>query len=103
MISQKRDLKYNMALNRLPEFKGVIVQIVCVVEIQSESARALINITSINTCHAKVHAPEASEVLKKMISIFSCVFLWFKPRTPWEESVLDHCLNKLGRYKISSI
>ena len=38
-----------MALNRSPEFKGVIVQIVYVVEIQSESAWALTNKTSGNT------------------------------------------------------
>ena len=42
-----------MALNRSPEFKGVIVQIVYAVEIQSESGWALINITSDNACHAK--------------------------------------------------
>ena len=57
-----------MALNHSPEFKGVIVQIVCVVEIQFESAWG--NLTSGNTCHAKFHASEAS-VLKRKISIFS--------------------------------
>ena len=45
-----------MALNHSPVFKVVIVQIVCVVIIQSESAWALTNITSGNTCHAKFHA-----------------------------------------------
>ena len=50
-----------LALNRSPEFKGVIVQIVCVVEIQFESALDLTNITSGNTCHAKFHASWASE------------------------------------------
>ena len=55
-----------MALNLSPEFKGVIVQIVCVVEIQSESAWALTNITSGNTCHAKFHASEASSSKKKI-------------------------------------
>ena len=33
-----------MALNRSPEFKGVIVQIVCVVEIPFESAWAVTNL-----------------------------------------------------------
>ena len=55
-----------MAQNRSPEFKVVIVRIVCVVEIQSESAWALTNITSGNTCNAEFHASEAS-VLKKKI------------------------------------
>ena len=39
-----------MALNRPPESKVVIVQIVCIVEIQSEFAWALTNITSGNSC-----------------------------------------------------
>ena len=47
-----------MALNRSPEFKGVAVQIVCVVEIQFESAWALTNVTSDNTYHASFHASE---------------------------------------------
>ena len=41
-----------MALNHSPEFKVVIVQIVCVVEIRSETAWALTNITLGNTCQA---------------------------------------------------
>ena len=45
-----------MVLGRSPEFKDVIVQIVCVGEIQSESAWALTNITSGNSCHAQFHA-----------------------------------------------
>ena len=49
-----------MALNHSPEFKGVIVQTECVIEIQSESAWALANITLGTTCHAKLHASEAS-------------------------------------------
>ena len=41
-----------MALNCLSKFKGVIVLIDCVVEIQYESAYALTNITSGTICHA---------------------------------------------------
>ena len=63
-----------MALNRSPEFKGVIDQIVCVVEIQSESAWALTNITSDNTCHAKFDAAEASVYEKEEFKIFLCIF-----------------------------
>ena len=49
-----------MVLIRSPEFKFVFVRIICVVEIQSESAWALTNITLSNTCHTKFHASEAS-------------------------------------------
>ena len=49
-----------MALNRSSEFKVLIVEIVCAVEIPSESAWVLSNITSGNTCHTKFHASEAS-------------------------------------------
>ena len=46
--------KYNkrakMALSRSPEFMGVIVQIVCALEIQFKSALALTNIASGTTC-----------------------------------------------------
>ena len=49
-----------MALNRSSEFEDVIVQIVCVVEIQSSPTWALTNVTSGNTCHAAFHASEAS-------------------------------------------
>ena len=40
-----------MALDRSPEFKGVIVQIACAIEIQFESA-ALTSIVSETTCPA---------------------------------------------------
>ena len=50
-----------MAQDCSPEFKVDIVQIVCVVEILSEFAWTLTNITSGNTCHAKFHASEASD------------------------------------------
>ena len=59
-----------MALNRSPEFKGVIIQIVCVVEIQSEPASTLTNIPWGNTCHAKFHAPEASVSGEEDFNIF---------------------------------
>ena len=41
-----------MALSRSPEFMGVIVQIVCAVEIQFKSALALTTIASGTTCCA---------------------------------------------------
>ena len=41
-----------MAHNHSPEFKVVIVQIVCVVEIQFVSAWPLTNTNSDTTCHA---------------------------------------------------
>ena len=59
-----------MALNRSPGFKVVAVQIVYVVEIQSESAWPLTNITSDNTCHAKFHASEASGSEEEDFNIF---------------------------------
>ena len=74
-----------MALNRSPEFKGVIV---CVVEIQFESAWALTNVTLGNTSNAKFHASEASGS-EDDLHIFSCVFLWFKPRMTWGGSISD--------------
>ena len=45
-----------MVLGRSPEFKDVIVQIVCVGEIQSESAWDLTSITSGNNCHVQFPA-----------------------------------------------
>ena len=41
-----------MALSRSPEFMGVIVQIVCALEIQFKSALVLTNIASGTTCFA---------------------------------------------------
>lgn len=61
-----------MALNRSPEFKRVIVQIVCVVDILYESTWALTNITSGTTCDAKFHASEAIGS-EKDINIFLCI------------------------------
>ena len=43
-----------MASNRSPEFKDVLVHIVCVVEIQFESTYSLTNITAETTCQGKV-------------------------------------------------
>ena len=87
-----------MALNRSPEFKVVIVQIVCVVEVQSESAWALTNITSGNICLAKFHASEASDFEEEYFNIFLCISLVQTQNTlgrihfgPW-----GHYLNKLG-------
>ena len=76
-----------MDLKHSPEFKSVIALILCVLEIQSESAWALTNIISGNTCHAKFHALEASGSEEKDF-IFFCVFLRFKPRTPLGGSIL---------------
>ena len=45
------------------------------VEIQSESAWALTNITSDNTCHAKFHASEASGSEEEDFNIFLCISL----------------------------
>ena len=65
-----------MALNRSPEFKVVmIVQIVCVVVIQSYSAWALINITSGITCQAEFHASEASGSEEEDFNSFLCISL----------------------------
>ena len=61
-----------MALNHSPDFKDVTVQIVCVVEIQSET-EALTNITSGNICHAKFQAPEASGCEEDNFNIFLCI------------------------------
>ena len=81
-----------------PELKVVIVQIVCVVEIQSESAWTLTNITSGNTCHAEFHASEASGSEEDDFHIFLCISLVQTQDTlgriyfgPW-----GHYLNKLA-------
>ena len=63
------------ALYRSPDFKVGIVQIVCVIEIQSESAWDLTNITSGNTCHAKFHSSEASGSEEEDFNIFLCISL----------------------------
>ena len=62
-----------MDKDRAPEFKVVIVQIVCIVEIQSESAWALSNITSGNTYKAKFYASEASGSEEEDFNIFLCI------------------------------
>ena len=65
-----------MVINGSPEFKVVnFFLIICVVEIQSESAWALTNITSGNTCHAKSHASEASGSEEEYFNIFQCISL----------------------------
>ena len=86
-----------MVLNRSLEFKVVIVQIVYVVEIQSESAWALTNITSGNICHAKFHASEASGS-EEDFNLSQCISLVQNQGTlgriyfgPW-----SHYMNKLG-------
>ena len=61
------------ALNRSPEFKGVIVRIVYVVEIEFESAWVLTNITFGNTCHTKFHASEASGSEEHDLYIVLCI------------------------------
>lgn len=66
-----------MTLNCLLEFKGFISQLVCVVEIQFESALVLIYIISGITCHGQwapyfMHMMQL--ILKQKISIFFCVF-----------------------------
>ena len=87
-----------MALNHSPEFKSVIVQILCVVEIQPESAWGLTNIISGNTCHAKFHASEASGSEEEHFNIFLSISLVQIQDTlgrihfgSW-----GHYLNKLG-------
>ena len=59
-----------MSLNRSPGFQGVIVQIVCVVEIKFESACAVTNTTLGTTCHVKFHASEANSSEGEDFNIF---------------------------------
>ena len=73
-----------MAIDRSLEFKVVIVQTVCIVESQSESAWALTNITSGNTCHAKFHASEASGSEEEDL-IFSVYFFDLNLGHPGED------------------
>ena len=69
--------KAKMALNHPPEYK-----VVCFVEIRSESAWALTNITSGNTCHATFHAPEVSGFEEEDFNIFSVYFYGANPGHP---------------------
>ena len=73
-----------MALNRSTEFKSVIVQIVCVVEIQSESA--WIMFAKPNSMHLR-QASEASG-FEEDFNIFLRISM-VQPRTPWGRSILD--------------
>ena len=52
---------------------------------QSESAWALTNITSGNTCHAKFHASEVSGSEKKRFQYFSVYFFGSNPGHPGED------------------
>ena len=77
----KTNNRAKTALDRSPKSKAVIVSIICFVEIQSESARALTNIPRATL--AKPNFKHLRKVvLKKKISSFSLeVVLWFKPST----------------------
>ena len=77
-----------MALNRSPEFKSVIVQTVCVVEIKFKSAWALTNITSGATCHAKFHASGARGSEEKVFNIFLCISM-VQTQDPCGGSILE--------------
>ena len=87
-----------MALNCSPEFKIVIVQIVCVVEIQSESVWDLTNITLGNTCQAKFYASEASGSEEENFNIFLCISIVQTQDTLGRIhfGTQNHYLNKLG-------
>ena len=87
-----------MALNRSPEFKGVIVQIVCVVEIQFESAWLLTSITFGTTCHAKFHASGASGSEEEDFNIFLHISMVQMQDTLGSIHIgpSGHYLNKLG-------
>ena len=68
------------ALNRSSEFKDVIVQIVCVVEIQFESAWALTSKIADNTSNAKCHADGSEEEDFKIFLVCISVFqTWDTP------------------------
>ena len=72
-----------MALNRSPEFKSVIVQTICVLEIQFESVWALTNITSGATCHAKFHASWGKRFRRKSFQYFPVHFYGSNPGPLW--------------------
>ena len=79
-----------MALNRSPEFMGVTVQMVCVVEIHFESILALTNITSRPTglIGLKFHASEASGSEENNFNIFFCISM-VQTQDTWDGSILD--------------
>ena len=84
-----------MALNHSPEFRSIIVQIVCVVEIQFESSWTLTNTTLSTTCHAKFYASKASS--SEDFNIFLCISM-VQPQDTLKRIHIEpwgHFLNKL--------
>ena len=82
-----------MTLNQSPEFKTGIDQIICVVERQFRSAWALTDIifrAPLTTPNGpRFHASDITYmILRKKISIFSCVFL-FQTQDTLGESIVD--------------
>ena len=77
-----------MALNRSSELNGVIVHILCVVEIQFESAWAIINVTGEPLAMLNGPQMHLSQVaFKKKNFPYFPIFLWFKRRTPGEDLI----------------